>query len=253
MEQYLSAIIVEDELNSAKLLHYLLEKHCPMFVVDGIAKNVEEATELIQLKKPDVVFLDIQLEDQLVFKLFESKLPKFQIIFTTAYNEYAIKAFKYDTVDYLLKPINITELKNAVNKVAIKKSEGMYIESQVIERIQNTIRREIVEEERMIAIASPKETLIIKESDIIFCSSQGKYTIFKLTNEKECVSSKNIGEYQKVLSPSKFFRIHHSYIINLSHLVKISKTKGNYCELSNGKSLPLAQRRKEELKKILEI
>ncbi len=251
--QYLKAIIVEDESNNAKLLQHFLEKHCPMLITEGIAKNVIEAKELIIAEKPDIVFLDILLDDELVFDLFKNKeeLPNFQIIFTTAFDEYAIKAFKYNTVDYLLKPIDIGELKKAVDRAIKNHNKELKTSNQTIKSIEEAIKNKQSYNSKIIAIASQKEVLLINEDDIISCSSHGKYTSFQLISGDEIVSSKNIGEYEKLLTPLKFFRIHHSHIINLNHLVKIDKRKDNYCELSNGKLLPLSKRRSSELRKFL--
>lgn len=255
MTTYIKTIIVEDEKQNSNLLCYFLEKHCPMLLVEGIAKNIEEAKEMIKLKKPALVFLDIHLENKLIFELFEDKdlVIDFQIIFTTAFEEYALKAFQYNTIDYLLKPINITDLKRAVNKVINNYNELQYPSIQMIKTLEGLIKNEQNKNQKVVPISSQTEILLIKEDDILFCSSQRKYTIFHFTNGKECVSSKNIGEYEKLLSPVKFFRIHNSYIINLTYLIKIDKTKDYYCELINGELLPLAKRRREQLKNILNI
>lgn len=249
MKQFLRTIIVEDEKNNADALSYMLKKYCPQIIVEGIAKTLKEAEELIKTEKPDLVFLDIHIKDRLIFELFDDNhIPDYQIIFTTAYDKYAIDAFKLNTVDYLLKPISIKKLKEAVER-AINTQKT--IDQKVLEILKNSIFQNQIEIPNTLAISSLKEILLVKKDDIVSLSASGKYTLFNFACGEEIISTKNIGEYEKYLETPTFFRIHKSHIINLNHLVKISKEEGDYCNLSNGKTLPIAKRRKDYLKKIL--
>jgi two-component system LytT family response regulator len=252
MKEYISTVIVEDEINNAELLHHFLTKYCPQLIVEGIAKDLKEAKELIKLKKPKLLFLDIVLDHELSFDLLEDKdLSKTQIIFTTAFDKYALKAHKFNTIDYLLKPINIKELKDAVDRAIVKIEDGFILDKDLINSIKNEIQLHKEGEIKRIAISSQNDILLINQDDIISLTSNGKYTIFNFSNGQENVSSKNIGEYEKILNPNKFIRIHHSYMINIDHLIKIDKTKDYYCLLSNGSLLPVSKRKREHLKKML--
>jgi two-component system LytT family response regulator len=243
----LKTIIVEDEPKNAEILQYFIQKYCPELQLLGTAENIEDAINLIQKHTPDLVFLDIVLKDKLVFDLFEHITHKnFQVIFTTAFEQYAIQAFKYNALDYLLKPIDIDELQEAVQKAIDKKNTSTPLSIDLLKNLQLTLERKQAENET-IAVFSNYEVILIQEQDIVYCSSKGQYSILHLKNGVEHVSSKNLGAYQKVLNPKKFFRIHHSYIINLSHLRRIDKTKDNHCTLSDGTVLPIARRRREGL------
>jgi two-component system LytT family response regulator len=258
IRQYLRTIIVEDEKNNADTLFYLLKEYCPEIIVEGIAKNLKEAKELINSKKPDLAFLDIHIKDRLIFELFDDNhIPDYQIIFTTVYNKYTIDAFKLNTVDYLLKPICFKKLKEVVKRaINTKKVVERAINTQkifdqkVLEILKNSIFQNKIEINKL-AVSSLKEILLVKKEDIVSLSANARYTLFNFASGEEVISTKNLGEYEKYLEAPTFFKIHKSHIINLNHLVKISKEEGDYCSLSNGKILPIAKRRKEDLKKIL--
>ncbi len=173
--------------------------------------------------------------------------PTFHIIFTTAYDEYAIRAFKYNTVDYILKPIIIEELVAAVEKVSLKINENS--NSVDIDRIKNiSSSYHGKHPSNFIMISGMDRVDFIHPEEVIYLKSAGRYTEFHLKDKKrKVISSKPIGVYEHVLDLTVFHRIHNSYIINLEHLININKRAGNYCEMSNGDSLPLSRRRYEGL------
>ncbi len=246
MKSY-TAIIVEDELQSRNLLSHFIKKYCPRLNIKGAASNIEDAEVIIQKIKPDILFLDIQINNNLIFEMLDRiDIKKFRIIFTTAYKEYAIKAIKADAIDYLLKPIDIDSLKIAVNKAIVNiESNHENISNKDLEYLMEKV---FFNRNKKIAISSKNETVLVYENNISFLASHGKYTIINLKDNKEIVSCKNIGEYEKILTPNMFFRVHHSYIINLNYLEKI---KDGYCELINGTSLPMSIRKGRKLKDIL--
>lgn len=246
----ITALIVEDDYKSQELLLHLVSKYCTELEVIGVAGTLEESIERINNLKPQLVLLDIHLNTELSFELF-SKVDhaEFEVIFTTAYDQYALKAFKYQAVDYILKPIVIEELVAAVQKSIKRIHEKQAFEN----RNFNETSKASTHSSEHLSIFSLGKVDVIKKENIIFCKSDGRYTTFYLKNNEEYVSSKNLGEYEELLANDYFFRIHHSYIINLDCLIFIAKNKGYTCEMINNISLPIAQRRQESLRTFLKI
>lgn len=252
MKKY-KTVIVEDEVNNIKLLKHFIDKYCPNLEVLGLAKTVNEAKSVIKQVKPEIVFLDVVLKNEIIFNLFEFVNPKdFQIIFTTAYQKYAIEAFRVNAIDYLTKPLDINFLKEAVKK-AINNIENKYFISQTkLSEIRDTIETKQLKE-NYLSIPSKNEVALIKQEDIIYLSSVRKYTVFHIFDSEEIVSTSNIGFYEEILKENNFYRIHNSYIVNLNFLNKLKKLETNFCELTTGEVLPIARRRYKNLKLKLNI
>ena len=195
------------------------------------------------MTKPDVIFLDTALPNNTFFELLEKlefNIPK--LIFISNQEHYALKAFKYNAIDFILKPIDFNSIILAVYK-AIKRIEINDI------NILNSFNQT----NEYLAVSSLDKVELIHMSEIIYCKADGKYTCFILLNGKKIVSSRNLGEYSKILDNNYFFRIHHSYIINLRHIIKISKKDGYFCEFSNGTVLPVAKRRQDDFNKFIKL
>lgn len=269
----LEAIIIDDEINNVKLLQHFIENYCPTVKVLGFATTSIDAINLINSLKPGLIFLDIILDEGTGFDVLE-KVKDFNanIIFVTAFNDYAIKAFKYNAVDYILKPIEIEELILAVHKVQnniLKKDffskDQLKVLTEVLELDVGTVKQEInsiidvnerndlEEYPTIIAIPSIKKIDLISIDIIEFIEADGKYSIFHLTNKNIMVASRNIGEYLKILNPNIFFRIHHKYIVNMNAIKNVHKTDGYYCELYSGDSIPIAKRKLDLFNKFLRL
>jgi two-component system LytT family response regulator len=163
-----------------------------------------------------------------------------QVIFTTAYNEFALKAFRVSALDYLLKPVDVDELKVAVAKLkSISKSD-----SQAMDALLDYIKSQ--KQINKISVSTDKGIHFIETSDVLYCLSTGPYTVFYLTAGQEVVCSKSIGEYEKILSDKGFYRIHNSSLINVNHLKRFVRTDGGYVEMSDGKTLTVSRRKKDE-------
>jgi len=250
MKENYKVVIVEDEIQNIELLEYLIQKYFPELTIVGIAQNIDEADVLLNKKEVDIAFLDITLHKRSVFELFKENItPKYQIIFITAYEYFALEAIKISPIDYLLKPINTEDFINAVNKAKEKSKTQPSFNQSMITQLSNLMNTKPLESK--IVISSNKEVQLVNLEDIICFSSQRQYTIFLLISGKEIVSSKNLGEYLKIISSPLFFRIHKSHVINIHHLSKIEKENGNYCVLSNNKILPISQRKYKELLQFL--
>ena len=193
-------------------------------------------------------YINIILENELVFDLFDYvDSNNFQIIFTTAHREHALRAFKLNAVDYLLKPFSIERLKEAVARAAENIRKNLCLSSTNIFKIKEFLDHR-VENERTISIVSNKQIDIISEEKIAFLSSERRYTIIHMLDATEYVATHNLSHYESILHQTNFMRIHRRHIINLNHLHKVYKGDGRYCVLKNGKSLPIARRRLSSLK-----
>lgn len=240
-------VLVEDEKNNLDLLNHFIKKYCKNIDVIASCSTYDQALSVLKAEEPDLVFLDIVLDRDTSFDLLqELGNPDFQIIFITAYDEYAIRAFKYNTIDYLLKPIIIEELVAAVNKVAEKINENKTLDMGSIKNISQSFNTK--HPANFIMISGMDRIDFIHPDEVVYLKSTGRYTEFYLKDKKRKItSSKPIGEYENILDQDVFYRIHNSFLINLAQLININKRAGNYCEMSNGDSLPLSRRRYEGL------
>jgi two-component system LytT family response regulator len=245
----LKAIVVDDEHKSCENLKILLEDFCTNIKVVQMAHSVADAIIAIQEHQPDVVFLDIQMQKETGFDLLK-KISNidFEVIFTTAYSEYAIDAIRFSAIDYLLKPIDIGELKAAVDKLS-KKSSNKLI-SQKVDILMQNFKSENAENYRL-AISDSDGITFVNINEIIYCEGSSNYTNFYLQNGKKHIVPKTLKEYEELLSNYNFFRIHNSYLINLKEVKKYFRGDGGYVEMSNTDKLDVSKRKKEFfLKKI---
>lgn len=239
------ALLIDDEPKNNRILKLMLEEFCPQVQVEGQADNAEEGVKLIQDTEPDLVFLDIEMPYGSGFDLLDKLKPvSFEIIFITAFNNYSLKAIKYSALDYLLKPVNIDELIAAVGKASEKvatRNTNARIENLLynLKRPQQGLQK--------IALPSKEGYVFVSITDIIRCESKGGYTTFYVKDMEKIVSSKNIKEYESLLTDDTFFRIHNSHIVNLNHVKKYHRGRGGYLEMEDGALIEVATRRKDEL------
>lgn len=247
MEEY-SILIVDDEMENINLLKIYINTYYKSIKQLYTATSPEEAINSYLEYQQDILLLDVELENSLsCFSILEA-LPNItaEIIFVTSHEKYAIEAINtVQTTGYLLKPVKplvlVAVIDKAINNLKKKKTVD-----RSIQKINNQKKT------TLIAISSSSKIEIIHIKDIIYLEADGRYTIFYLTNNNIKIASKNLGEYEKQFN-GNFFRVHHRYIVNLSMVSSINKTAGNYCELINGKTLPIAKRRQDELHKFLNI
>lgn len=246
-----SAIIVDDIDNSRVTLAHDLNEYCPQIKVIGEANSVETAIRELNNKKPEVVFLDIQLGDGTGFDILE-KLGEFnfQIIFTTALDSYGIKAIKFSALDYLLKPIDPDELIAAVNKLD-KDKKKEEVKDSINLLLENL--RDIKPETKRIALNSIDKVHMVHIKDIIRCESQGAYTIFYLMNKEQIVVTKNLKEYEQLLDEHSFIRVHHSHLINFAYLKEYVKKDGGYAIMSDNTQVPVSFRKRNRLLEMIGI
>jgi two-component system LytT family response regulator len=239
----IKAVIVDDERKSRESLKILLEDFCENVDVVGLASTVEEAIGQVGLNNPDVVFLDIQMNQETGFDFLNKITRKnFEVIFTTAYDEYALDAIKFSALDYLLKPINIDQLKAALQKVEEKHSKDNL--GDKLELLLQNIKSESAENFKLVLPTNDGLTFI-SFKDILYCEASSNYTIFNMRNGRNHVVSKTLKEYEDLLTYYHFYRIHNSYVINLREIKKYIKGDGGHVIMSNDKALDVSKRRKD--------
>jgi two-component system LytT family response regulator len=243
----INAIIIDDEERARNTLSSLLLNYCPEISVLATCANVPDGVIAINKYKPDVVFLDIEMPDYNGFELlgFFREID-FDIIFVTAYSEYAIKAFEISAVDYILKPIDIDQLKNSVEKLKQKK-----LHSQMQEQIELLKESYKGDDIRKIALSMSNGLTFVEIADIILLEADGAYTTFYLKNGQRIVVSKKLKFYEDILSNrSFFFRTHRSYFINVNFIKKYSRSE-NAILMDNDTSITISRDRKQEFEALL--
>lgn len=239
----LNAVLIDDEPKNIRILSTLLQDYCPGVKVAGTAENHQDAIETIARVRPDLIFLDIEMPDGDAFGLLNRLMPvKFEIIFVTAHENYALKAFRYSALDYMLKPVSIENLSQAVAK-----AEKRIGEKNINDRLDNFLKGQD-EKKSFTRIALPAKNGVefFEFADIIYCKAEGPYTRFEFVNNKMLLVTGSLKEYEELLPVTSFCRVHNSYLVNLNHIKKYHKGKGGIVEMSNGASIEVSLRKKDE-------
>lgn len=238
------AVIIDDEKQARNSLTGLLERYCPNVMLLGEAEGVRSGMELIRETQPDVVFLDIQMQDGSGFKMLEYLgNVDFQVIFTTAFDQFAIRAFKYSALDYLLKPIIPQDLINAISRAERKKEQNKFLEGQDIEELMET-QRKTADAPKILLTTQDNKYLVLVDN-IIRCESDNYYTRFFFADGKTLLISKTLKETETMLSEFKFLRTHKSHLVNMKYIKGYSKHNGGFIVLMNGTEVPVARRKRE--------
>lgn len=245
-----NCVIIEDEEKASELLKSMLEEFCEGVVVKAIAGDVQQGVEAINKYQPDLVFLDIEMPRASGFSLFDHfDQIDFEVIFTTAYGQYAIKAIKLAALDYLMKPIHLEELMTALDrfrKQRAEKKEDKFNQYQVLtSNVQQSM------EDKKIAIPTTNGYIFYKIEDIVRCQSDKGYTMIKLKDNKEIWSSKGLSEYDNILSEYEFLRVHRSHLINPKYIEQFIKGKTPTVVLTDGSHVSVTSKRDELLKRFL--
>ena len=248
MKTLLNALIIDDEKHARQGLSSLLELYCPEVKVAGQAKGLHQGISLIHQYHPNLVFLDIELQEDNGFELLD-QLPEidFQLIFTTAHSKFAVKAFRYHAIDYLLKPIQPSELVSAVNN-ARHSLNNHQIQQQLAELKQYFKTGN----EEKIVISTMDGLNFIKISSIIHICGSGNYSTFFLRDGKKIMASKNLKHYADLLPSHIFFRSHQSHLVNIHYITKIRTQEGLFVELEGAHCTPLTRGRKDGLLMLME-
>ena len=241
----IKAVIIDDMPSAVEMLKMDLSQHCPEVMIIGTADGVVSGAKLLRQLKPEVVFLDIEMQDGSGFDLLEI-LPEinFKIIFVTASDQHAIKAFRFSAIDYLLKPINVADLKEAVGKVTEVDSR-----EKVEVLLEHWSQQEF---QHRIALHTNEEIKIVNIADIIRCESDNNYTYFHFLNGSKFLVTRTLKSFDILLSPQRFLRVHQSHLVNLNHVRSYIRSEGGYLLMADKSHVPVSVRKKAEVVEILD-
>lgn len=239
----LSAIIIDDEVKGRIALKKKLQDYCPEVTVTGEAADGMQGIALIAQLQPQIVFLDIEMPRMDGFAMLQQLTEKkFHLVFTTAYDQYAIRAIRFAAFDYLLKPVDIEELRNTISKIIATKEQVQT--SRKLEVLADNLQRN--HSLNKIAIPTLDGLLFFNVDDIVHLEALSNYTVIHFTNHPKLTASRTLKEFEELLPQEIFFRPHHSHLINLNFLKRYIKGDGGQIEMQNGNYVDVARRKKEE-------
>jgi two-component system LytT family response regulator len=242
------AMLVDDEYHCLQTLRYELARHCPEVDVIAEASSGEEALEKINAHHPDLLFLDIEMPGMSGFELLRRLAPaRCNVIFVTAYDHYAIEAFRYSALDYLLKPVAGDQLREALSRA--RERMLLHPDTSQLDVLLHNLRDGL--RSPRIVLPTAKGMDIVNAADILYCIAEGNYTRVCMADGKRYTYSKTLKEVDQLLAPLGFFRIHQSYLVQVSHIQHYLRDDGGYVVMSDGARFPIAKRRKEEFMALL--
>ncbi len=245
----MQTLIIEDEDSSYDVLEGLIQRCAPQLNVLGRAKSVEQALALIKEFTPELVFMDIDLPDGTGFDIILKLKPiDFSIIFVTAYNQYAVQAFRFSATDFLLKPVNEEEFKEAIEKAASSERQKNY--NLRLDVLLANLQAQMSDGKKII-LKTLEDIFIVYVKDIVSVQSDGAYSHFHLLSGKRITVSSNLKKYEEMLFDQGFFRSHQCHLVNLMHVERFHKLDGGMLIMKNGSSVPVSSRRKDALLDVL--
>lgn len=245
----IQVLIIDDEAHIRDSLTKLLARHCPQVSVAGEANGVASGLTAIRDLHPDLVLLDIQMADGTGFDLLNA-LPviDFKIIFVTAFDQFALQAFRFSAVDYLLKPINPEALAEAVNRAGHQIREHHELQLLALKENMKNVDRQ----HKKIILKTTENVFLLNLQDVISCESDNNYTSVYTASGEKILVSKTLKDYEEMLAGCGFYRVHKSFLINLSHIKRFEKQEGGYIILTNDLKIPVASRKRDEMMEMLE-
>ncbi len=242
----IKSVIIDDEKTSREALKSLLEIYCPDIEIVKMAEGCHSGLQAIEKYHPQLLFLDVQMPDGSGFKLLEHfKNPGFEVIFTTAYDQYAIQAIKFSALDYLLKPISPDDLVEAISRFKNQAGNGEKIET-LLNNIKSSPNRQ------SIVVNSSDGMHILKVNDIVRCQADDYYTLYYLANNKLLMISKTLKETEELLKDFDFMRIHKSHLVNKNYIKSFLREGGGTIEMVDGAKLPVSRRKKDLVMEYIE-
>lgn len=238
----ITAVIIDDEKNGRENLTNSLLKYCPEIEIIAEVDSVMSGIEAIQKFTPELIFLDIEMPDGKGFKVLEF-FPDatFDVIFVTAYDHYAIDAIRFSALDYILKPINVLELRAAINRLEQRKIRNNQLIRQFIQNADSALA------EKKLALATSDKIEFRKIGQIVRCQSEGNYTHFYFADGSSLLVSRTLNEFEEILERYGFFRTHKTHLVNSMFINAFHKSDGGYLKMTDGTSVPISRRRKEEI------
>ena len=246
----IKAVLIDDEKNALEMLEWQLHTYCPQVQVVAICDSADKGIAAIHQHRPELLFLDIEMPKKNGFEVLQAfPSPAFETIFTTAYNQFAIKAFRFAALDYLLKPIDADDLVSSLKRFE-QRNDGKFKEQ--LELLMQHYRQPEVLPEK-VSFATQQAVHFIRPETILYSESDGNYSTLFFANGTRLVVSRTLKEVEEVLTHYNFLRIHNSFIINLKHVNRYVKAEGGSIEMTNGSQLPVSRQRKEEVMKALNL
>lgn len=244
------AVIVDDEVNSRETLRGMLRIYCPEILVVAEAEGVKSALQCVEQLKPDLVFLDIKMPDGSGFDFLQKASPiDFRVIFVTAYEEYAIKAFKFNAVDYITKPVDADELQDAVKK-AMELYNSHNVNNSIRMLLEN-MGKPAAQQNKKIVLRTSNTVYVIEIEHIIRCESDRNYTVFHLIGKEKILISRSMKDFEDILEGHGFHRVHNSHLINFNYVKKFMKDD-LILVLTDNTNIPVAYRKRDELLQIIQ-
>jgi two-component system LytT family response regulator len=245
----LRVVIIDDEDHIRDSLVKILARHCPQVMVAGAAFSVESGAKAIREFHPDLVLLDIQMNDGTGFDLLQSfSSVDFKVIFITAYDQYALQAFRFSAVDYILKPVNPEHLVAAVERAGQMVGDHFNLQMDTLKENLKAIARQ----DKKIILKTTDQIHLLDIKNIVTCESDSCYTTFHTLQGEHIMVAKTLKEYEEMLNGCGFFRVHKSHLINLAHIKRFDKQDGGHIVLTNDLKIPVASRKREEMMELLE-
>lgn len=246
----MKVLVIDNEPAVLQALVQLIEAFCTDISVLETANSVKTGVEKIKSFQPDILFLDVELDDGTGFDILNQiSTPNFQLIFITAHDKYAIKAFQFSALDYLLKPFDPDLLQKSIHRAIQNiRNNDLQLQLQVLMQ-QLSFKKET---DKKIVLKDSTSTYFIKVEDILFCEAEGTYTKFHIHRGEPILISKNLKEYETLLEPLGFIRTHHSYLVNTERIKMYEKKEGGYLVLDSNQLIPISQRKKDFVLKLLE-
>jgi len=239
----LSAVIIDDEIDAIRSIETIISDYCPNVRVAGTAQSAAEGIKNIRDKNPDIVFLDVEMPHGDGFKMLEGiEEINFDVVFITAYNHYAVKAFKVNAVDYILKPIDIDEFINAVVKVEERRNNNVPSGRNKYDKVLGALRSEL---KSKLELPTMEGKEYIDVDEIIRIEADGSYSAFHIDNDKIILVSKTLKEFKSLVNSYNFFRPHNSHIINIDKVKKFSKSEGGKIVMTDNSEVPLSRNNRE--------
>ncbi|HET6723025.1 MAG TPA: LytTR family DNA-binding domain-containing protein [Chitinophagaceae bacterium] len=241
-------IIIDDENSAINVLSLLLKKTCKDDVeVVATTNSPAEGKSLIEQHKPDLVFLDIEMPGMTGIDLIRSiPNPNFHVVFVTAYDAYAIEAFELSAIDYLLKPIGADKVERVINKIKENIRKHHLRMNEQLHQLEKILKMHTNGNENKIGVGMADKIVFVNIPDILYCEAQGNYTNVILYDGKKIVASKTLGDFENQLVGKNFFRVHHSYLINMNRVKEFQRYEGGYVVMENNIKLEVSQRKRKD-------
>ena len=242
------AVIIDDENSAINVLNMLLKKKCKDDVeVVATSNSPIEGKALIEQHKPDLVFLDIEMPGMTGIDLIRSlPNPNFHVVFVTAYDAYAVEAFELSAIDYLLKPIGADKVERVVNKIKENIRKAQSHMNEQLKQLERILKINTNGNESKIGVGMADKIVFVNIPDILYCEAQGNYTNVVLYDGKKIVASKTLGDFENQFADKNFFRIHHSYLINMNRVKEFQRHEGGYVMMENNVKLEVSQRKRKD-------